>query len=395
MPIPLNADPSRTATNRILIVDDEQSVRNIVRRALDRAGYACEVACCTADAWTHLQNHPVDLITLDVDMPGGSGLDLLPELQRAFPDVAIIMLTAVGTLDTAVTAFTNGACEFLTKPVDFVDLVKCVQRTLKRRELCLQKNHYLRQLEDNICKREETIWSTDQQTVRLLVQASLYRDEETGSHVQRVGDSSALLASAIGWSKENVALIRLAAPLHDVGKLGVPDGILQKPGKLTTYEFQLMKMHVAIGGKLLSGCDSPTLKLAGEIALNHHERWDGKGYLNGLSGISIPQSARIVSVVDVFDALTHDRVYRGAMPIDEALDILREGSGSQFDPEIVSAFFDVLPSILEADIGIQDDLYSTLVELSDASASIRDFVSVPEDAIVELNPIRCASACVS
>ncbi len=344
---------------RVLIIDDERAVRDVVRRALERAGYLCAVAESTADAWRYLQENHVDLITLDVDMPGESGLDFLPSLRSEFPDLAVIFLTAVGTLDIAIEALTNGGHGYLTKPVDFTDLIQCVEKTWAHRESIVQKNDYIRKLEQNICELDESILSTDQQTVRLLVQASLFRDEETGSHVQRVGESSALLASAMGWSSESTARMRLAAPLHDVGKLGVPDGILHKPGKLTSDEFQLMKMHVAIGGKLLSGCDSATLKLASEIALNHHERWDGKGYLNGLSGMSIPQSARIVSVVDVFDALTHDRVYRGAFRVDEAIEIVREGSGSQFDPEVVHAFFEILPSILAFDSDDQDRTFAS------------------------------------
>lgn len=394
MSILVKSQTKKLPLTRVLVIDDEHAVRDVVRRALERAGYACAVAAGTAEAWTHLQNHPVDLITLDIDMPGGSGLSFLPNLQREFPDLAVIMLTAIGKLDTAIEALTNGAHGFLTKPVDFADLLQCVEKTLKRRESIIQKNHYIRQLEKNACTQDDSIWSTDQQTVRLLVQASLYRDEETGSHVQRVGESSALLASAMGWSSESTARMRLAAPLHDVGKLGVPDDILQKPGKLTTDEFQLMKMHVAIGGRLLSGCESPTLKLASEIALNHHERWDGKGYLNGLSGTSIPQSARIVSVVDVFDALTHDRVYRRAFPVDEAIEIVREGSESQFDPEVVQAFFDVLPLILEIDSGIQDELFSPPDDATNSAAPTREVSPVSRDGSAGSNFFRCPHASI-
>jgi len=392
MSILMKSQAKKPPQARVLIIDDEHAVRDVVRRALERAGYACAVAADTAEAWTHLQNHPVDLITLDIDMPGGSGLSFLPNLQREFPDLAAIMLTAIGELDTAIEALTNGAHGFLTKPVDFADLLQCVEKTLKHRESILQKNHYIRQLEKNAFTQDDSIRSTDQQTVRLLVQASLYRDEETGSHVQRVGESSALLASAMGWSRESTARMRLAAPLHDIGKLGVPDGILQKPGKLTTDEFQLMKMHVAIGGRLLSGCESPTLKLASEIALNHHERWDGKGYLNSLSGTSIPHSARIVSVVDVFDALTHDRVYRRAFPVDEAIKIVREGSGSQFDPEVVHAFLDVLPLILEVDSGVQDEFCSPSDDATNSSTSTRDVSRVSRDGSAASNVFRCTPA---
>ncbi len=341
----------------ILIVDDEQTVSEVLRRVLSRAGYSCVVASNATDAWSYVHTHDIDLVTLDVNMPEQSGLSLLPTLQQEFPDIAVIMLTAVGAVETAIEALTNGASDFLTKPIDFDHLLRCVHRVLKQRELRLQKNRYTRELEANIRKRDETLRSSDEQTVRLLVQASLYRDEETGEHIQRVGTASAVLALAMGWSPENATRIRLAAPLHDVGKIGVPDGILQKAGELNADEFRVMQSHVVIGANLLSGCTSPTLKLAAEIALNHHERWNGAGYMNGLSGTDIPQSARIVAVVDVYDALTHDRVYRPAIPERIALEMIRDERGSHFDPEVVDAFFDILPSINEISDLTSDDDY--------------------------------------
>jgi len=266
----------------VLIVDDEQVVRNVIRRVLVREGFSCAVASSTSEASAYLREHEVHLITLDVDMPGQSGLEWLPWLATEFPDISVVMLTAVGALDSAVGALTGGASDFLTKPVRFEELVLCVRRVLECRNLRLQKKHYTQELEEDVRSQKELLHSTDEQMVRLLVLASLYRDEETGAHIGRVGESSALLAAAMGWTSEQVSQMRLAAPLHDVGKIGVPDGILQKRGKLTSDEFDAMKLHVAIGAKLLSDCESPCLKLAAEIALNHHERWDGLGYLNGL-----------------------------------------------------------------------------------------------------------------
>lgn len=339
--------PMRSEVAQVLIVDDEHVVRDVIRRALVREGFSCAVASCTSEATAYLREHEVDLITLDVDMPGQSGLEWLPRLTVEFPDIGVIMLTAVGALDTAVGALTGGASDFLTKPVRFEELVICVRRVLECRKLGLQKKQYTKQLEEDIRSRNELLHTTDEQMVRLLVLASQYRDEETGSHIGRVGESSALLAEAMGWKNDKVIQMRLAAPLHDVGKIGVPDGILQKRGKLTSDEFDAMKLHVAIGAKLLSDCESPTLKLAAEIALNHHERWDGLGYLHGLSGTAIPQSARIVAVVDVYDALTHDRVYRAALPEEQALTMMNEGRATQFDPEVFDAFLDLLPSIRE------------------------------------------------
>jgi len=368
----------------VLIVDDEPVVREVIRRALVREGFSCAVASSTSEATAYLREHEVELITLDVDMPGQSGLEWLPWLTTEFPDIAVIMLTAVGALDNAVGALTGGASDFLTKPVRFEELDLCVRRVLECRRLRLQKKHYTQRLEEENRSRKELLYSTDEQMVRLLVLASLYRDEETGAHIGRVGESSGLLAAAMGWTNDQVIQMRLAAPLHDVGKIGVPDGILQKRGKLTSDEFDAMKLHVAIGAKLLSDCESPTLKLAAEIALNHHERWDGLGYLHGLSGTAIPQSARIVAVVDVYDALTHDRVYRPAIPEEQALTIMREGRASQFDPEVFDAFFDVLPSIREVDKLAFDEcpyLLNSIQLLPDEPKSSRIATRIPRDTL--------------
>ena len=178
-----------------------------------------------------------------------------------------------------------------------------------------------------------------EETIERLVTASLCRDEETGTHIKRTGLFSELLARAAGWSASDAEIIRLAAPMHDVGKIGIPDAVLQKPGKLTPAEFETMKTHTLIGARMLEGSQSPILAMARDIALCHHERWDGAGYPRGLSGPAIPEPARILSIVDVYDALSHDRVYRPALPEDEILTILRKGAGTQFDPLLLTVFF--------------------------------------------------------
>lgn len=189
--------------------------------------------------------------------------------------------------------------------------------------------------------REQTVAlrRSQEEIIHRLVSASLYRDGETGMHIRRTGLLSGFLAKAAAWSAGEAENLRFAAPMHDVGKIGIPDAILRKPGKLTAEEFEIMKTHSVIGAKLLAGSDIPMLKMAEEVALNHHERWDGAGYPNGLAGHAIPESARIVAIVDVFDALTHNRVYRPALSEEEALVIMRQGAGSHFDPMLLSLFF--------------------------------------------------------
>jgi putative two-component system response regulator len=194
-------------------------------------------------------------------------------------------------------------------------------------------------LEETVREQTRVVRRAHEETVQRLVSASLCRDEETGAHIRRTGALSEVLAKAAGWSAEEVENIRLAAPMHDVGKIGIPDAILRKPGKLTPEEFAIMKTHTMLGARMLAGSDSPMLKMAEQIALNHHERWDGGGYPNGLAGYAIPESARIMAIVDVYDALAHDRVYRPALPAEEVLATMQQGEGTHFDPLLLALFF--------------------------------------------------------
>jgi HD-GYP domain-containing protein (c-di-GMP phosphodiesterase class II) len=211
-----------------------------------------------------------------------------------------------------------------------------IERLVAEKTLDLRKKDDL--LRQAIEARGKAIRLAHEETIHRLVGASMCRDEETGMHVKRTGLLSESLALAAGWSEANAEILRLAAPMHDVGKIGIPDAVLQKPGKLTTEEYEVMKMHSRIGAGMLEGSQSEILAMARDIALCHHERWDGTGYPLGLSGESIPESARIVSIVDVFDAVTHDRVYRPALPGEEVLKIMTQGAGKQFDPILVSVF---------------------------------------------------------
>lgn len=204
-----------------------------------------------------------------------------------------------------------------------------------------------KQLEQKVLEQTREIRAAHEETIHRLVNATMCRDEETGAHIRRTGLFSEVLALAAGWSTSAAEQIRLAAPMHDVGKLGIPDVILRKPGKLTPAEFEFMKQHTVIGARILEGSSSEFLQMACEIALNHHERWDGKGYPAGRAGEAIPECARILSIVDVYDALTHDRVYRPALPRDEALQLMQQGQGTQFDPTLLTTFFTVLEEIDE------------------------------------------------
>lgn len=325
----------------LLVVEDEKPLRTLLARWLRDAGYACLEANDATEAWKCLRTNEVHLLTLDITLPGGSGLDLVPEIKRAFPDTQILMVTASADAATAVEALTDGANAYLFKPVKRKELLHHVERGTERRRLLVENRLHTQRLERQVREQTLVIRQAHEETIHRLVAASGYRDEETGAHVRRTGLFSEVLARAAGWSAAESETLRFAAPMHDVGKIGVPDQILRKPGRLTSHEYEVMKRHTLIGAKILADSSSPLLKTAAVIALYHHERWDGHGYPHGLAREAIPEAARIVAIADVYDALSHDRVYRSALPVDEVLEMMAEGLGSQFDPTLLPIFFAV------------------------------------------------------
>jgi putative two-component system response regulator len=330
---------------QLLVVDDEPIVRDLLSRWLRDDGYSCATASSAAAAWAHLQEHHVDLATLDITMPGGSGLDLLDQIRKTLPDTAAVMLTAEGDSAKAIRALTAGAYGYLIKPVERQELLIQVRNAIERRRLLIENREYMHELESKVREQTHSIRAAHEDTIHRLVTASMYRDEETGAHIRRVGMCSAVMAYALGWSYDEVELLRMAAPMHDIGKIGIPDVILQKPGTLTPEEFEIMKRHTLIGAEMLAGSESPVLELGRMIALSHHERWDGKGYPLGLAASNIPERARIVAIVDVYDALTHDRVYRPALSDDNAVGVIENGLGTHFDPCLLRLFLSLLPEM--------------------------------------------------
>lgn len=346
---------------KLLVVDDDTSVQDLLSRWLHNAGYSCARANSAAAGWEHLEEHAVDLVTLDIRMPGGSGLDLLDRIKQEFPDTAVLMLTGEGGTQKAIRALTHGACGYLVKPVECEELLVQVRNGLEMRRLVIENRQYLRHLEDRVREQTRAVRNAHEETIHRLVKASLYRDEETGAHIRRTGLYSELMAATAGWDPEHIDQIRLAAPMHDVGKIGIPDAILRKPGKLTPEETAMMQTHTVLGAKMLAGSASPVLNMARDIALCHHERWDGTGYPSGLAGCEIPEPARIVAIVDVYDALTHDRVYRAALPEPEVIKMIADARGTQFDARLLDIFMSLLPemrTIAQAtpDDGEKDDM---------------------------------------
>jgi putative two-component system response regulator len=255
--------------------------------------------------------------------------------ERWFP---ILVLTADITPEATERALSSGARDFVTKPFNSREVLLRIKNLLEVRFLQLELRKQNLTLDRRVRERTEDLHMARLNALERLALAAEFRDDDTREHTRRVGRTSGLIARLLGLERDEVELITIAAPLHDVGKIGVPDRILLKPGKLTDQEFEIMQRHVEIGRSILSGSDAPVLEMSAQIASSHHEWWDGRGYLAGLAGTEIPIAGRIVAVADVFDALTHDRPYKEAWTVEAALEEIRSLSGRQFDPDVVEAF---------------------------------------------------------
>jgi putative two-component system response regulator len=323
----------------ILVVDDNPSVRGVFVQWLSDAGYTCVEAGCVADAWASLGQIVVPLTKLDTTLPDESGVERHPEINDALQATEILMIRTHEKSQFAITALTLGASAYVIKPVVAEELLFQVKKALERRQFLFDKRLYTQHLEDRVVEQTRELYCAHEETIHRLVTATSCRDEETGAHIRRTGLFAEVLAIAADWSQIEAHQLRMAAPMHDVGKIGIPDAILQKPGSLTHDEFERMKQHTTLGAQMLAGSETPVLQLAEKVALCHHERWDGTGYPQGLAGQAIPEAARIVSIVDVYDALTHNRVYGPAFAEDVALSMMRAGQGTQFDPGLLALFF--------------------------------------------------------
>ena len=341
-------NPIRLLSSRILIVDDEPANVLLLERLLEQLGYNnLESYSDATDALPRILNPNVDLVLLDIQMPQISGFDILDNIrdnknENEFRPVMV--LTADATPSTKRKALALGADDFLTKPFEAYEVALRVKNLLRTRLLYKEISLENDLLEQRVKERTRELEEIQLEIVDRLGLATEYRDDDTKAHTGRVGDMASQVASALNLPKKFVSLLRLAAPLHDIGKIGISDLILLKEGKLSEEEYETMKKHTEIGASILSGSKSEILQLAQEIAITHHERWDGRGYPNRISGEDIPLSGRIVSVVDVFDALTHERSYKKAWPVEEALAEIQRNSGSQFDPRIVEALISLFPA---------------------------------------------------
>jgi putative two-component system response regulator len=321
---------------RILVADDYPANSEYMCEVLKGAGYRDVSATSQAREVPALCAETLrpDLLILDLNMPGLSGYEVLEEIRPMItgpPYLAVIVITGETSRDAKRRSLSLGAEDLLTKPVDGPEMLLRVGNLLRSHRL----RHGLNEL---VKERTAELEHSRLETLQCLAAAAEYRDDETGRHTQRVGNTAALIAAELGLDKHTVELIRLAAPLHDVGKIGVPDSILLKPGALTDSEFLTIRRHVEIGAEILAHGSSPELQLAHEIALYHHERWDGTGYGHGLTGAQTPITARITAVADAFDAITHARPYKEPWPLDRALHEMASQRALQFDPDVLDAF---------------------------------------------------------
>ncbi len=392
---------------KILVVDDEPVIRQIARNTLQSQGYEILEASNGEDALEICRKTLPDLVLLDVRMPGISGLEVCRALRgdQQTAHVKIVMLTGELLEEDREEGLREGADEYFTKPFSPIQLLnklrnllepadgslgsgelkletrplgvelptssaagtleRCVQladdlHQMERSQLAIYAEELgalygsevekSRRLEEALGRLEEAqhrLELAHEETILRLTFAAEYRDDDTASHIQRMSCYSECLARRMGLSRDEVTTIKRASPMHDIGKIGIRDAILQKPGRYTPEEFEEMKQHTVIGARILNGSSSELLQMGELIALNHHEKWDGSGYPNGLAGTEIPQVARIVALADVFDALTTRRCYKPAFDVDAALKIILDGRGSHFDPEVVRAFQGVLEEILQ------------------------------------------------
>jgi putative two-component system response regulator len=364
---------------KILIVDDEPINVKAVRRYLQTVGYLNLLVCTESElAFELIVSELPDLVLLDIMMPVVDGMQILQAMRgdARTQYIPVIFLTAVDDAETKVRALDLGANDFLAKPIDRSEMRARIGNTLLVKAHQDQIENYSSQLEYEVRLRTAELAASRQEAIHCLARAAEYRDEQTGHHVIRVGRYAAIIADELGFDADQVALVEQAAQLHDVGKIGIPDAVLRKPGKLDPEEFDLMRQHCSFGtrilkqspnrigkatrghasaaGNTLEDCASPVMRLAARIAQTHHEKWDGSGYPLGLSGRDIPIEGRITAVADVFDALSSKRPYKEAFPREKCFEIMQADRGRHFDPQVLDAFFARIPDVIQVQIDFAD-----------------------------------------
>ena len=340
-------------TPRLLVVDDEVACRNVMKTMLGELGTSCKTAASAAEALTVLRNESMDAIIADLNMPGVSGLGLLAEVRKLYPQLVFLMATGADDVRLGIEAMRNGADDYLIKPLQIDTIMASLERAFHKKYLEREVENYRQNLErmvnDRTLRLQDALSQVEQtyaDTVDALGAAIDLRDEQTAGHSRRVCLYSIKLLKAMNGSLQQLKSLSIGAILHDIGKLGISDAILLKPGALTINERRIMQCHVQIGYDLIKRI--PFLADAAQIILMHHERWDGSGYPRGLKGRDVPLGARIFAVADSVDAITSDRPYRSALSSDHARHEIERQAGTQFDPDVVRVFLSYPNEIWQA-----------------------------------------------
>ncbi|GAB3252091.1 HD domain-containing phosphohydrolase [Chitinimonas naiadis] len=344
---------------KVAVIDDTQTnlllIQHLLKRLPDIEAHLFQ-ASSEGLKWC-IANSP-DLVVVDYMMPEPDGLTFT-QMLRAQPhqrEVPIVMVTANQETDVRYRALEAGVTDFLTKPIDNHEFVARIRNMLSLRASQLAMAQRASWLEEEVAKATASIREREKEMIVRLSRAAELRDPETGAHLMRMANYAAIIARELGWSSSEQELMLTAAPMHDIGKVGIPDAVLLKPGRLNEGELILMQTHPSIGHQLLAASDAPLLQLAAQIALSHHEKFDGTGYPNKLAGESIPECGRIVAVADVFDALMSDRPYKRAWTLDATLQLLKDQRGKHFDPRCVDAFLDCLDEAMQIHERYQDEV---------------------------------------
>jgi putative two-component system response regulator len=353
---------------RVLIVDDDPSVCEALRRLVADEGHLATVAYDTTEARAELSSASFELILCDVRLPGESGLEFVHDVVGGRTDVAVLMVSGADDPQLAETALALGAYGYIVKPFRDSEVNIGIANALRRRRLEIENKAHHERLEQLVAERTAELDRSREETIHRLAAAAELRDLETGHHIDRVSRYSELIARQLGLPHDSCELIRIASPLHDIGKIAIPDDILRKPAPLSADERRIVETHTELGHGILAGSREPLLELGAEIAWTHHERFDGSGYPRGLAGEAIPLAGRIVAVADVFDALVNDRVYRLALPVDEVIAAMRAERGAQFDPDALEALLTAIPEALAIRERFRDERTDLRLVLPPSSA---------------------------
>lgn len=372
---------------KILVIDDENFVRETISDYLSDSGFEVCSASDGEEGLKVFESENPDAVLVDLNMPRMDGFGVLENISSKDPDMPVIVVSGAGLIQDAIRAVRVGAWDFVTKPiVDMNILEHALNRALERARLIKENKLYREHLESEVQRRTEDlrqevqvrreaqeallelqkeVIDTQKEIILTLGEVVETRSNETANHVRRVAEFARILAIKFGMEEEEADLLRMASPMHDVGKIGIPDTILNKPGRLTPEEFEIIKKHTVLGHEILKHSNRPIMKAAAIVAHEHHERWDGKGYPRQLSGEDIHIYGRIICITDVFDALGSDRVYKKAWPLEKILELFHAEKGKQFDPRLTELFLDSLDEFLKIKEAYPDGEIPNLAKIAD------------------------------